>query len=97
MLDEQEKLKKWFDNSYRRVYKYSCLTCGKEFYTTMPTRRYCGYACKEKARQARKHVQQHAEYNSSCIVCNSLFQAHRSGALYCSSACRQAAYRARYR
>ena len=76
------------------VRRIICEGCGKVFYTTVPTKKYCNERCcslgfwkhkREKRLEKRK--------DTVCKTCGNTFTPKRSDAVYCSNACRQKAYR----
>ena len=71
-----------------------CGGCGKVFYTTVHSKKYCNERCcylgfwkhkREKRLEKRK--------NTVCKTCGKTFTPKRSDAVYCCNACRQKAYR----
>lgn len=105
-LWEQENQEKLRDDYFERLragtsdtYVYPirriiCGGCGKVFYTTVHSKKYCNERCcylgfwkhkREKRLEKRKDM--------VCKTCGKTFTPKRSDAVYCSNACRQKAYR----
>lgn len=40
----------------KKLHAVRCFTCGKEFYTTLPNRRYCSDLCKRAADKSRRRA-----------------------------------------
>lgn len=98
----QYLLKKQYEEAQEKgvftgVYKIYCAGCREEFYTTVPTKKYCNYrTCGMKVYKLRQRVRRWKERRDTvCLECGKLFTPSRSDAKYCCSACRQKAYRSR--
>ena len=80
---------------YHHVRKIICKGCGREFYTTIETKKYCLYGlCGNRGYQkelSQKRLE--ARQDRICKVCGKVFTPKRSDGIYCSNACRQKAYR----
>lgn len=97
----QEKLKGWYEEKISGqspdllVHKIICKGCGREFYTQIPTKKYCYYRlCGNRGYQKdQKQRRLENRQNRICRGCGKTFTPKRSDAIYCSNACRQRAYR----
>ena len=76
---------------------YEKTGCGRVFYTTSGSKKYChSYWCGNRAnsRRQREYRQMHRQ-DLVCQCCGEKFTPKRAGARYCSNACRQKDYRKR--
>ena len=79
------------------IRKIICGGCGRVFYTTSGSKKYChSYWCGNRAnsRRQREYRQMHRQ-DLVCQCCGEKFTPKRAGARYCSNACRQKDYRKR--
>ena len=79
------------------IRKIICSGCGRVFYTTSGSKKYChSYWCGNRAnsRRQREYRQMHCQ-DLVCQCCGEKFTPKRAGARYCSNACRQKDYRKR--
>lgn len=79
------------------IRKLICGGCGRVFYTTIYTKKYChSYWCGNQAnnRRQREYRQIHRQ-DLVCQCCGEKFTPKRADARYCSNACRQKDYRKR--
>lgn len=99
--ENQETLREWYrqkisgeepDLVVRRII---CKGCGREFYTQIPTKKYCYYGlCGNRGYQKElKQRRLEKRKDMVCKGCGKTFTPKRVDALYCSNACRQRAYR----
>lgn len=92
----QEELKMRCFEGYdiRRVI---CGGCGREFYTQVRSKKYCGHLhCPDVAyHKTLKQRRLINRQNTICVVCGRPFTPKRIDGVYCSNACRQKAYRQR--
>ena len=75
------------------IRKLICGGCGRVFYTTIYTKKYChSYWCGNQAnnRRQREYRQIHRQ-DLVCQCCGEKFTPKRADARYCSNACRQKA------
>ena len=79
------------------VRKLICGGCGRVFYTTIYTKKYChSYWCGNQANNRRqREYRQMRRQDLVCQCCGEKFTPKRAGAHYCSNACRQKDYRKR--
>ena len=79
------------------VHKLICGGCGRVFYTTIYTKKYChSYWCGNQANNRRqREYRQMRRQDLVCQCCGEKFTPKRTGARYCSNACRQKDYRKR--
>ena len=79
------------------VRKLICRGCGRVFYTTIYTKKYChSYWCGNQANNRRqREYRQMRRQDLVCQCCGEKFTPKRAGAHYCSNACRQKDYRKR--
>ena len=79
------------------VRKLICRGCGRVFYTTIYTKKYChSYWCGNQANNRRqREYRQMRRQDLVCQCCGEKFTPKRAGARYCSNACRQKDYRKR--
>lgn len=79
------------------VRKLICGGCGRVFYTTSYTKKYChSYWCGNQANNRRqREYRQMCRQDLVCQCCGEKFTPKRAGARYCSNACRQKDYRKR--
>ena len=77
--------------------KSVCGGCGRVFYTTIYTKKYChSYWCGNQANNRRqREYRQMRRQDLVCQCCGEKFTPNRAGARYCSNACRQKVYRKR--
>ena len=82
---------------YDGVRKIVCGGCGRVFYTTIYTKKYChSYWCGNQANNLRqREYRQMRRQDLVCQCCGEKFTPNRAGARYCSNACRQKVYRKR--
>ena len=73
------------------VRKLICGGCGRVFYTTIYTKKYChSYWCGNQANNRRqREYRQMRRQDLVCQCCGEKFTPKRADARYCSSACRQ--------
>ena len=79
------------------IRKIICGGCGRVFYTTSGSKKYChSYWCGNRAnsRRQREYRQMHRQ-DPVCQCCGEKFTPKRAGARYCSNVCRQKDYRKR--
>ena len=82
-------------DTHLHVRRFHCKGCGRVFYTTIKTKRYClyslcgnyGYQKELKWRRAQERK------DRICQTCGNPFTPKRSDAKFCCNACRQKAYR----
>ena len=79
------------------VHKLICGGCGRVFYTTIYTKKYChSYWCGNQANNRRqREYRQMRRQDLVCQCCGEKFTPKRADARYCSNACRQKDYRKR--
>ena len=79
------------------IRKLICGGCGRVFYTTIYTKKYChSYWCGNQANNRRqREYRQMRRQDLVCQCCGEKFTPERAGARYCSNACRQKDYRKR--
>ena len=79
------------------VRKLICGGCGRVFYTTIYTKKYChSYWCGNQANNRRqREYRQMRRQDLVCQCCGEKFTPKRAGARYCSNSCRQKVYRKR--
>ena len=79
------------------VRKLICGGCGRVFYTTIYTKKYChSYWCGNQANNRRqREYRQMRRQDLVCQCCGEKFTPKRADARYCSNACRQKVYRKR--
>ena len=79
------------------IRKLICGGCGRVFYTTIYTKKYChSYWCGNQANNRRqREYRQMRRQDLVCQCCGEKFTPKRAGACYCSNACRQKDYRKR--
>ena len=79
------------------IRKLICGGCGRVFYTTIYTKKYChSYWCGNQANNRRqREYRQMRRQDLVCQCCGEKFTPKRAGARYCSNACRQKDYRKR--
>ena len=79
------------------VRKLICGGCGRVFYTTIYTKKYChSYWCGNQANNRRqREYRQMRRQDLVCQCCGEKFTPKRAGAHYCSNTCRQKDYRTR--
>ena len=79
------------------VRKLICGGCGRVFYTTIYTKKYChSYWCGNQANNRRqREYHQMRRQDLVCQCCGEKFTPKRADARYCSNACRQKDYRKR--
>ena len=79
------------------VRKLICGGCGRVFYTTIYTKKYChSYWCGNQANNRRqRECRQMRRQDLVCQCCGEKFTPKRADARYCSNACRQKVYRKR--
>ena len=79
------------------IRKLICGGCGRVFYTTIYTKKYChSYWCGNQANNRRqREYRQMRHQDLVCQCCGEKFTPKRAGARYCSNACRQKDYRKR--
>ena len=79
------------------IRKIICGGCGRVFYTTIYTKKYChSYWCGNQANNRRqREYRQMRRQDLVCQCCGEKFTPKRADARYCSSACRQKDYRKR--
>ena len=79
------------------IRKLICGGCGRVFYTTIYTKKYChSYWCGNQANNRRqREYRQMRRQNLICQCCGEKFTPKRADARYCSNACRQKDYRKR--
>ena len=79
------------------IRKLICGGCGRVFYTTIYTKKYChSYWCGNQANNRRqREYRQMRRQDLVCQCCGEKFTPKRTGARYCSNACRQKDYRKR--
>ena len=79
------------------VRKLICRGCGRVFYTTIYTKKYChSYWCGNQANNRRqREYRQMRRQDLVCQCCGEKFTPKRAGAHYCSNTCRQKDYRKR--
>ena len=79
------------------VRKLICGGCGRVFYTTIYTKKYChSYWCGNQANNRRqREYRQMRRQDLVCQCCGEKFTPKRADARYCSNACRQKDYRKR--
>lgn len=101
-LANQEHLKQRYEEQMKGIFNYAstvrkitCFGCGKEFYTTIKTKKYCSYnTCGNLGNnKLQKYKRYFNRKDMVCPVCEKTFTPKRSDAKYCSNACRQKAYR----
>ena len=79
------------------IRKLICGGCGRVFYTTIYTKKYChSYWCGNQANNRRqREYRQMRRQDLVCQCCGEKFTPKRADARYCSNACRQKDYRKR--
>ena len=79
------------------VHKLICGGCGRVFYTTIYTKKYChSYWCGNQANNLRqREYRQMRRQDLVCQCCGEKFTPKRADAQYCSNSCRQKVYRKR--
>ena len=79
------------------VRKLICGGCGRVFYTTIYTKKYChSYWCGNQANNRRqREYRQMRRQDLVCQCCGEKFTPKRADARYCSNSCRQKVYRKR--
>ena len=79
------------------IRKIICGGCGRVFYTTIYTKKYChSYWCGNQANNRRqREYRQMRRQDLVCQCCGEKFTPKRADARYCSNACRQKDYRKR--
>ena len=79
------------------VHKLICGGCGRVFYTTIYTKKYChSYWCGNQANNLRqREYRQMRRQDLVCQCCGEKFTPKRADARYCSNSCRQKVYRKR--
>lgn len=101
-LANQEHLKQRYEEQAMGIFQYVspvrkiyCFGCGREFYTTIKTKKYCDYhTCGNIGNnKLQKYKRYFNRKDMVCPVCEKTFTPKRSDAKYCSNACRQKAYR----
>ena len=77
------------------VRRFHCKGCGRVFYTTIETKKYCLYSlCGNHGYQKElKWRREQERKDRICQTCGNPFTPKRSDAKFCCSACRQKAYR----
>ena len=77
------------------IRKLICGGCGRVFYTTIYTKKYChSYWCGNQANNRRqREYRQMRRKDLVCQCCGEKFTPKRADARYCSNACRQKDYR----
>ena len=79
------------------VHKLICGGCGRVFYTTIYTKKYChSYWCGNQANNLRqREYRQMRRQDLVCQCCGEKFTPKRADARYCSNSCRQKVHRKR--
>ena len=79
------------------IRKLICGGCGRVFYTTIYTKKYChSYWCGNQANNLRqREYRQMRRQDLVCQCCGEKFTPKRADARYCSNSCRQKVYRKR--
>ena len=79
------------------IRKLICGGCGRVFYTTIYTKKYChSYWCGNQANNRRqREYRQMRRQDLVCQCCGEKFTPKRADARYCSNSCRQKVYRKR--
>ena len=99
--ENQDYLKEHYEkrmlgkDTHLHVRRFYCKGCGRVFYTTIKTKRYClyslcgnhGYQKELKWRRAQERK------DRTCQTCGTTFTPKRLDAKFCFNACRQKAYR----
>ena len=77
------------------VRKLICRGCGRVFYTTIYTKKYChSYWCGNQVNNRRqREYRQMRRQDLVCQCCGEKFTPKRADARYCSNACRQKVYK----
>ena len=79
------------------IRKLICGGCGRVFYATIYTKKYChSYWCGNQANNRRqREYRQMRRQDLVCQCCGEKFTPKRADARYCSNSCRQKVYRKR--
>lgn len=73
-----------YHRANRPLVERVCQRCGKRFWTTDPSAKYCSDECRER------HAQSNRQILCTCVVCGKTFPARRNNpALTCSDECAQ--------
>ena len=82
-------------DTHLHVHRFHCKGCGRVFYSTIKTKKYCLYSlCGNHGHQKElKWRREQERKDRICQTCGNAFTPKRSEAKFCCNACRQKAYR----
>ena len=99
--ENQDYLKEHYEkrmlckDTHLHVRRFRCKGCGRVFYTTIKTKKYCLYSlCGNHGYQKElKWRREQERKDRICQTCGNAFTPKRLDAKFCCNACRQKAYR----